>query len=81
MPTQPPLFAPELQIIDLTPDDLNLGEVFTRRWVVETILDLVGYYGQGRRQQDSVAGVDSAMVLDVDRNVAAPGGYRRGLRR
>ena len=34
------------------------------------------WYGQGRRQQAGVAGVDAAMVLDVDRNVAAPGPYQ-----
>ncbi len=33
-------------------------------------------YGERRRQQDSVAGVDSAMVLDVDRHVAAPVAYQ-----
>ena len=34
------------------------------------------WYGQCRRQQDSVAGVDAAVVLDVDRHVAAPGAYQ-----
>ena len=34
------------------------------------------WYGQGRRQQDSVAGVDAAMMLDVDRNVAASVTYQ-----
>ena len=34
------------------------------------------WYGQGRRQQDSVAGVDAAMVLHVDRNVAASVTYQ-----
>ena len=68
MPTQPPLFAPELQIIDLTPDDLNLGEVFTRRWVVETILDLVGYEAADdlsrRRIVDPACG-EGAFVLPI----------------
>lgn len=25
------------------PDEVEYGEVFTRRWVVDTILDLAGY--------------------------------------
>lgn len=37
IPDQLPLEA------ELRPESSNLGEVFTRRWVVELILDLVGY--------------------------------------
>lgn len=33
-----------MSLADLTPDPgTDYGEVFTRRWVVELILDLVGY--------------------------------------
>src|SRR5688500_12493949 len=33
----------ELLLDTVTADDTNHGEVFTRRWVVDLILDLVGY--------------------------------------
>ena len=57
----------ELQRVVLAGSQLRAGEESggARCW-----------YGECRRQQAGVAGVDSAMVLDVDRHVAAPGVYQ-----
>lgn len=69
--------------VDVLPPDANHGEVFTRRWVVDLVLDLVGYTAD--RDLSTVVALESAcgtgafLVGMADRLGASLRAYGRRL--
>ncbi|SNU01062.1 TaqI-like C-terminal specificity domain-containing protein [Ruaniaceae bacterium KH17] len=66
-----------------TPEEIEYGEVFTRRWVVETILDLVGYtadrdLGSLRLVEPSI-GSGAFLVPVIERLLQSARARRRSL--
>lgn len=75
-PRQLSLIEVPVTLAELTRDPgSEYGEVFTRRWIVELILDLVGYTADedlgGRRVVEPSCGTGAFLVPVVDRLVAS----------
>ncbi len=62
----------------------DYGEVFTRRWIVELILDLVGYTEDqdlaARRLVEPSCGMGAFLIPAIDRLIASCRRHGRGLR-
>lgn len=74
--TQPTLFAPHEGLREAAGDDRsNHGEVFTRRWVVEFVLDLVGYRPSDDLSShvivEPACGTGAFLIPIIDRLVAS----------
>ncbi|MCA1694403.1 MAG: N-6 DNA methylase, partial [Actinobacteria bacterium] len=84
-PRQLTLIEAPLTLAELTRDPgTDYGEVFTRRWVVELILDLVGYTKQhdlgARRLVEPSCGTGAFLMPAVDRLIASCREHGRDLR-
>ncbi len=83
-PRQLSLIEVPVALAELTRDPgSDYGEVFTRRWIVELILDLVGYTEDkdlaGRRLVEPSCGTGAFLVPVVDRLIASCRRYGRDL--
>src|SRR5665213_2498957 len=85
MPRQLSLLEEPMALAELAPDPgADYGEVFTRRWVVELILDLVGYTAD-RDLASTVlvepsCGTGAFLVPIVERLIASSTHHGRDLR-
>ena len=84
LPRQLSLIEVPVTLAELTRDPgSEYGEVFTRRWIVELILDLVGYTADddlgGRRLVEPSCGTGAFLVPVVDRLVASALAHGREL--
>jgi hypothetical protein len=84
VPRQLSLLGASVAVAELPPDPgADYGEVFTRRWIVELILDLVGYLADedlgSRTLVEPSCGTGAFLVPVVDRLIASCRDHGRDL--
>ncbi len=85
VPGQLSLLEEPMALAEITPDPtVDYGEVFTRRWVVELILDLVGYTADRDLAEQVLVepscGTGAFLVPIVDRLIESSGRHGHDLR-